>query len=226
MRTFAAVALLAMLAPAAVAQRGGFGAPHFSPGVPMAPGFEGLTPSQFTGFHRGFASPFYNPLTWASFSDYFPVESPAPPPVIVMQAPPAQAAAAVPLAPPLAITSEPLMIELRGDRYVRVPVDQTTGTTVDIGATAPAPKTAAKTYVASAPRSVILVFRDGHREEVSDYTITGGALYARANYYDSGHWNRKIELSELNLPATENLNQAMGIPFTLPSSPNEVIVGP
>ncbi len=72
----------------------------------------------------------------------------------------------------------------------------------------------------------VLVFRDGHREEVSEYTIADGALYTRTDYYTAGSWNRQIELSALNLPDTVKSNQSRGVRFQLPSSPNEVIVRP
>ena len=51
-------------------------------------------------------------------------------------------------------------------------------------------------------------------------------MYAKADYYNSGSWNRKIELSTLNLPETVQINQTHGLNFQLPSAPNEVIVGP
>jgi hypothetical protein len=74
--------------------------------------------------------------------------------------------------------------------------------------------------------SAVLVFRDGHREELSDYTIADGVLYTRSDYYSNGDWNRKIELGSLNLPETIKSNQSRGVRFQLPSAPNEVIVGP
>jgi len=72
----------------------------------------------------------------------------------------------------------------------------------------------------------VLVFRDGHREEVSDYTIADGVLYARGDYYRDGAWNRKIELKSLNLPETIHSNDARGVHVQLPTSPNEVITRP
>ena len=74
--------------------------------------------------------------------------------------------------------------------------------------------------------SALLVFRDGHREEVSDYTIAQGILHASSDYYTNGSWNKKIELSSLNLPETIKSNQSRGLRFQLPSAPNEVVVGP
>ena len=72
----------------------------------------------------------------------------------------------------------------------------------------------------------VLVFRDGHTEEVRDYTITDGTLYARGDYYTDGYWNKKIELSTLNIAETLQSNTTRNVKFVLPSSPNEVITRP
>jgi hypothetical protein len=129
------------------------------------------------------------------------------------------------------------MIELQGDRYVRVSGEETS--------TAQIITPASRDKVANAPRRpewhygavnqtiagqerapAVLVFRDGRREEVSDYTIADGVLYTRADYYTTGSWNQKIALSSLNLPDTIAANHARNVNFQLPTSPNEVIVGP
>jgi len=132
--------------------------------------------------------------------------------------------------------TQPLLIELRGDRYVRVSGEETSGTEM-INQTPAAPRRTARppdvaTQVADrelAARElvpVVLVFRDGHREEVSDYTIADGVLYTRGDYYTDGSWNRKIELNSLDLPETVKSNQLRNVRFQLPTSPNEVIVRP
>jgi len=74
--------------------------------------------------------------------------------------------------------------------------------------------------------TAILVFRDGHREEVSEYAITNGILYTSDDPFAVGYWNRKVELSSLNLPETVSSNQTRGVKFRLPSAPNEVVVRP
>lgn len=74
--------------------------------------------------------------------------------------------------------------------------------------------------------AAILIFRDGHSEEVHDYTIADGSLYARGDFYTDGYWNKKIDLSALNLAATTQTNSARNVKFVLPSSPNEVITRP
>jgi hypothetical protein len=71
-----------------------------------------------------------------------------------------------------------------------------------------------------------LIFRDGHSEEVRDYTIADGILYARGDYYSDGYWNKKIGLTALNIPETLQANATRNVKFVLPSSPNEVITRP
>ena len=138
-------------------------------------------------------------------------------------APPAPPPAAYPVpaaTEPAPLPAEPLLLELRGDRYVRVSGAGNTEAEILSLPVSPAPPTPAP------PANAILIFRDGHREEVSQYTITAGSLYAAANYYGSGSWNRKIELSSLDLPRTVAENKSRGVAFQLPSAPNVVIVGP
>src|ERR1700722_6838389 len=67
----------------------------------------------------GFSDPFYS--DYASTTGY-PVASQ--PPVLILQAPPPTAS--VPERP--SSTNEPLIIELQGDRYVRVNGEETSGT--------------------------------------------------------------------------------------------------
>lgn len=159
---------------------------------------------------------FFDPLDsdHASASEYAPV--------VVVQ-PPAPAAATEPPLPP----AEPLLIELQGDHYVQLSGD--TGSREQVlDARSPSARLDNEPIARDAAprRAAFLVFRDGHSEEVSSYTISAGALYASADYYSSGTWNRKIELSSLNLPETIRANQQRGIQFQLPLAPNEVIVGP
>jgi hypothetical protein len=165
------------------------------------------------------------------YTDYlygqgYPVASQ--PPVIFMQAPTADSARANARSE-MTQPVEPLMIELQGDRYVRVSGEDQSGVNM-IGAEQNQPGGAPEIATSTAQRgdapSVVLVFRDGHREEASDYTIAGGVLYTRSNYYADGSWTKQIDLSSLNLPETVASNKSRGAPFRLPSSPNEVIVGP
>ena len=62
--------------------------------------------------------------------------------------------------------------------------------------------------------AAVLVFKDGHRQDLSGYAITGDVLY------DLGQGRaRKIQLADLDLPATIKLNDELGNDFRLPSLP-------
>jgi hypothetical protein len=116
---------------------------------------------------------------------------------------------------------QPLMIELQNGRYVRV-----NRAAADSGAVLLdlAPDRAPSPPHELAP--VLLVFRDGHSEEVRNYAIVDGILYASGDYYTDGYWNKKIALSTVNVPETLEANARRNVKFVLPSSPNEVITRP
>jgi hypothetical protein len=118
------------------------------------------------------------------------------------------------------------MIELQGDRYVHVSGPDTSGAEMIDRIPERESSTLIHSVAASELPPAVLVFRDGHREEASEYTIADGVLYTRADYYATGSWTRKIELSSLNLPETAKSNESRGVKFRVPSSPNEVIVRP
>jgi hypothetical protein len=56
----------------------------------------------------------------------------------------------------------------------------------------------------------VLVFRDGHRQEVANYAIMGSTLFVL-----SGPRSR-IPVAELDVPATERENQSRGVDFHVP----------
>jgi len=130
------------------------------------------------------------------------------------------------------------MIELQGDHYVRISGEDTStaemkqidGTSTTRAPLSRDPRTRSTITTSSdAPQELaptILVFRDGRREEVSDYTIADGILYTNTNFYTDGSWTRKITLASLNLASTIDANQSRGIRFQVPNAPNEVIVRP
>jgi hypothetical protein len=223
MRSLVLITLLTALTPGLRAQR--MGGPHFAPG-------SNFGRSNFAAFPR---SRFY-PLALADplYADYLSAGYPmASPPVIFVQASPTTEPQT--LVQPV----QPLMIELQGDRYVRVSEDSPNAeqmTNQNQGPEGKSTDGVTHTIVAREIPTAVLVFRDGHREEVSEYTIAGSVLYTRSNYYSdesgasgswtSGSWIKKIDLLSLNLPATIASNQSRGVPFQLPNSPNEVIVGP
>jgi hypothetical protein len=177
------------------------------------------------------------------FSDLYPNNSSAPDPSAAALPSAAQAPSILlqALAPAAATqqpsASQPLLIELQGGRYVRLNGGDTSGNDLF----SPAPVASAARNSSRLPNvgkqstpdisphvlsPVALVFRDGHNEEVRDYTIAGGMIYVRGDYYSDGYWNKKIELSALNLPETFKSNQQRGVRFVLPSGPNEVITRP
>ena len=125
-----------------------------------------------------------------------------------------------------------MLIELQNGRYVRVnnPAAHDNSRLLNVTPNqAPANSAQAPLIAAASPASLppaILIFRDGHSEEVRDYTIADGVLYARGDYYTDGYWNKKIGLAALNLPETLEANADRKVKFVLPSSPNEVITRP
>ncbi len=195
--------------------------------VGFAPHFNGRSSGFHNGHIRRFASPGagYYPLGLfdPSYTDYldagYPVASQ--PPVVVVQQP---RAASVP-EPPAAPT-EPLMIELQGDRYVQVSNPSHQAQMIDSPAPAEAMTRSNNPPSSDSSSPAILVFRDGHREEVTGYTIADGRLYVTSNYLTTGFWIQYVELSTLNLPETIAANSGRPHPFRIPSSSNEVIVGP
>jgi hypothetical protein len=137
-------------------------------------------------------------------------------------------------------SNEPLMLELQNGRYVRVDGPVINGDAEPINfpensaaakshtkAAKPAPNNPPPETIAAAPLpAVVLVFRDGHSEQVRDYTIAQGSLYARGDYYTDGYWNKKIDLATLNIPATLQTNATRNVNFVLPAAPNQVITRP
>jgi hypothetical protein len=143
-------------------------------------------------------------------------------------------------------SNQPLMIELQNGRYVRVNIPAIDGEALPLSlpttfepAKSPHPHTTklaasastqplliAAASPAPALPAAVLVFRDGHSEEVRDYTIADGILYARGDYYTDGYWNKKIDLATLNVGQTLQANADRNVKFVLPSSANEVITRP
>ncbi len=166
----------------------------------------------------------YSAFPYTGYSGETMVE--APPQVIVVQIPSAAEPA------PLEKRPEPLLIEWQGDRYVRVGgADEKTENGSRVApdyATPAAAKPAVRQAEVSAPvlLPIVLVYRDGRHEEIRDYIIADGVIYARGDYWTDGYWNKKIQLAALNLPATMKASQERGAKFVLPGSANEVIVRP
>jgi hypothetical protein len=237
------VFLLALLAgvataPFATAQRMPSRPSHFAGGF-AGPGFERMGPRDSLVYPLGLFTDYSDAL----YRTGYPVASQ--PPVIILQGGlqgGLQGSAAPEAAKPFGFPApaQPLMIELQGDRYVRVSGDVNSGAeleTVDAeaklnqrpGITSQGRNISPAVTAAAAAEelpSAVLVFRDGHREEVAEYTIADGALYAQGDYYTSGSFTRKIELKSLDLSETVKSNRSRGVAFRVPASPNEVIVRP
>jgi hypothetical protein len=221
--------LLTVLAPWAAAQRSAHAAQHFN--RPTANSRFGQTAhafrrsSPFTSPHTSlpfpFLTDFFNPDDISSTG--YPVASQ--PPVILLQAARALSGSPNNLSQPITqptTTTQPLMIELQNGRYVRIASTPANGEALSLAID----KKPAPASTAPNPPPAILIFRDGHTEEVRDYAIADGTLYARGNYYTDGYWNKRIELSALDLSQTLQANTARKTNFFLPTSPNQVITRP
>jgi hypothetical protein len=96
------------------------------------------------------------------------------------------------------------------------PVDYPYGPPPDSAAYGPPP--AAAPQPAPAPEvkpgePTVLVFRNGKRQEVTNYAIMGDTLYV----FDQG--KRKIALADLDIPATVKANDDRGMEFKVPPAP-------
>ena len=155
--------------------------------------------------------PFYGSDYDYYHSDYEPVESPDK----AVLAQPEQESVLI------AHPAESLILENRDGQWVRIP----TGTHLPISprAEVSGPRDAASRPPIKLPPTV-LVFRDGHQEEVERYVVQGTDLYTSADYWSSGTWTRRIPIAELDVPASVKLNAARGGNFSLPTRSYEVIV--
>jgi hypothetical protein len=208
--------LIAALPAVGTAQaRGGFG--FANGGVRIGPGFtggrgHGLGKSVFL------ADPFW-------YADYPAQPAIYEPPTVVVVQPNATPIPAEP-------RPEPLMIEWQGDKYVRFSGQRETASNSLDYSDSPSQPHVAGAQVSSTQSPpidlppVVLVYRDGRREPVTDYVIANGSLYARGEYWRDGFWTKTVQLSTLDLPATLRTNSQAGVNFVLPSGPNEVITRP
>ena len=174
-------------------------------------------PHPYTSLPFPFFADSFNPDD--IYSTGYPVA--AQPPLILLQAARAMSMSRPDYADAEPSVPQPLMIELQNGRYVRVNRTAADGEAL--------PLTLAPDRTPSPPRelaSVLLVFHDGHSEEVRNYTIADGILYASGDYYTDGYWNKKIDLSTVNVARTLGANAVRNVKFVLPSSPNEVITRP
>jgi hypothetical protein len=181
--------------------------------------------------------PGFYPYLFPDYDDYGPepglVEAPAPQTIIVQSAQPVATATV----PTPAKPSEPLVIELDGDHWVRLTNSGESQVGGPYGAVPQSeqgagPRSTSNTRRAETAEAenelppAVLVFRDGHKEQVRKYMVMGTTIYTNSDYWTSGSWTRKIQIAELDVPATLKLNQEQGAKFSLPSGPNEIMVRP
>jgi len=169
-----------------------------------------------------YAYPGYGPYFYYPDYDYEEGTVQAPPPPVRAAAQPAA----------LAEDSKPadsVVMELRGDHWVRL---TSTGPVEVVGKASPAGAPSGSlsafdpTPAAQPLPAAVLVFRDGHREEAAKYTIVGGIIYLKADYWTTGSWTRKIRVTDLDVRATLKANIELGAKFSLPSRSSEVILRP
>ena len=207
------------------ASRGSVGGGAFRFAHPARPMFRG----RGRGYGRGLAwgsgwgyTPYldYGPYAdygpygdYGGYADYAPGMTPAPP----WQSEPQPVLADQPER-----LVQPMLLERQGDQWVKV-------TGYSEAPAASQSQGQSRDEAAEPPREIppaVLVFRDGHQEEVKRYTIIGGTLFAKVDYYANGTWTRRIEIANLDVPATLKLNDERGSKFRLPSGPQEVMIRP
>ncbi len=221
-----------ILAPQVPAQgRGHSGGPNAGSGARIP--FAGRGRNGFGRRNRGDylndSGYFFSPYLYSDFYpgdelDYGPPAPQTPPVQVVV----AQSTSAV--SP--ARAAESLLLENRDGLWVRIATGNQTAVAQSAQADserAPRAKQGITEVAPSGPASpelppAILVFRDGHTEEVGKYVIQGDAIYVTANYWDTGSWSKKIPLSDVDVSATLKLNKDRGTKFNLPSGPSEVVV--
>ncbi len=226
-----ALLALAVLLPIASAQRGGGGGSGRGGFQSAVSGHSGGVRSAYPYPHPYPRNPYRRGLLWADpffypdgyMGDAYPGDAEL---REEFAGPPRE-----PFGPALRTQAEPLMIELRGDRYVRLGGNDSfpATTAADQPDYAPPQGFPAASLIkpnATALTSAVLVFRDGHREDIPEYTIVGPTLYASAEYWQSGRWTRNIQISALDIAATRLANQERGVNFVLPSGPNVVVTRP
>jgi hypothetical protein len=200
-----------------------------------APAFSAVRSSGSAGWQPDHRTPFPRAIYLGATSlwaDEYLTPYNQPPSLVVVQTQPAPAEhTSARIEEPKA--AAPLLIEWQGDRYVRrteLAATSPRATQPDYVAEAKPQSNANHISTTTPPRVEIppatFVFRDGHREESSDYSIISGVIYARGDYWTSGYWSRHIPLSQLDLPSTLKANQQRGVPFRLPTAPNEVVTRP
>jgi hypothetical protein len=213
--------------PSAQAQRHGASAPAGRPGAAVA--WHGGARTRFVRQGRGRRSSSGSAFAPYFYSDYDSepetVDAPPAAQIIEQTAEPSSAV-------PVPNRAGALVLELQDDHWVRI----TNSGQSQTGGQSSQPQSESLANLPTAtPRRIqpeapselppaVLVFRDGHREEIRKYIIEGATIYISTNSWSNGSWTRKIQVAELDVPATLELNHERGAKFSLPSGPNEVMI--
>jgi hypothetical protein len=200
----ASVPAPATVTPASVGDRGAAGFGHARPRRV----FRNPALLPYPYFYSGYDNYEYEPP---------PPEAPPVQVVLVQQPAPSSAAVASPI--------EPMLLEYTtdGQPSERAQPAQPASGPASSARVGTAPSTQATQPLPELPPAV-LVFRDGHREEVTKYTIKDDVIYASADYWSTGSWTREIPVAALDIPATMKINAESGAKFALPSGPNEIVM--
>lgn len=195
---------VALMASSAMAQTRGFTA---------QPRFGAISRNRIARPHHAF-NPAYGyygaPYIYSDYYDpsEFEYQAPEPPPRPV----------------PVQVKNEPLpdpvLLELHGGRWIKV-TSFGEPSNRDLALETPSERPQSKPLPPA-----VLVYRDGHTEELSSYSIIGGLIQTKSNYWTTGAWTRTIPVAALDIPTTLQQNQKRGVNFELPSGPDEVMLRP
>jgi hypothetical protein len=83
-----------------------------------------------------------------------------------------------------------------------------------ISAAAPPSPAAAAPVPQEVQPSTVLVYRDGHKDEAKNYAVLGQTLYVFED-----ETTRRIPFADLDLAATQKLNEERGVEFVPPARP-------
>ena len=218
--------------PSAQAQRHGGSAAVSRPGTTV--GRRGSVRTRFIGSVRD-ARRFSSGSAFAPYfySDYDSEPETVEPPSAQIVGPTAQPS----LPAPLPNKAGALVLELQDDHWVRItnsgqsqtdgqsrlPESERVSNPQSATPSATLRRTQAEEPSSALPRAV-LVFRDGHEEEIAKYIIVGATIYTSAHDWSGSSWTRKVQIAELDVPATLQLNQERSAKFSLPSGPNEIMI--
>ncbi len=178
----------------------------------------------FGAGHRGDATRGYFVGDTAFLYDDYPFAPAVPevalPPFTIAQTPVVEETPA-PKAPSL-------LIELRDGRYVRygglpLVAADASGRANGMREVPAGGENRSNLTSESLPATVI-IYRDGHREDVADYAIVGTVMYAHLTAEMAGGLHN-IQISALDVAATVRVNRENGVGFVLPRA-NEVVTRP